>query len=212
MERLFEIKKTQIEMIQDRGYDVNKEELSLLKHDFNYFLDYLKSKNENREIVRSNLSQIYSHNGKKHLFVVFAEKSQDSKQISIEVIRNIIEKSKAAKIKELILIVEIPLSPPATKDLNLSGFKYQIFFDINLSYNPTRHVDNARHELLSQKEAEQKLKELKADVSKLLIIKSTDPIVQYYNWSVGGIVRVFREDYSISILTPKSINYRVIVA
>ena len=148
--------------------------------------------------------------GKKHLLVSFLEKSSDSKQISIEVIRELIEQAKSSKVKELVIIIEIPLSVPAKKELVSSGLNYQVFNDEDLSYNPTRHVDTPRHELLSPTEGEEKLKEMKADIGKLLIIKQSDPIVQYFNWPLGGIVRVFREDYTVSILSPKSVNYRVI--
>lgn len=209
MEHLFEIKKTQIEMIQDRGYDVKEEELALLTHDFRYFLDYLQSKTGNKG-SRSALSQVYSLNGEKYLSVNFLEKSQDSKQISIEVVRAAVEEAKNSKANEILIIIEIPLSSRADNSLVISGLGYQVFFDKDLSYNITRHVDTPRHELLTPEETEEKLKELKADITKLLIIKANDPIVQYYNWPIGRVVRIYREDYVVSILSPKSINYRVI--
>jgi DNA-directed RNA polymerase subunit H (RpoH/RPB5) len=209
MDHLFQIKKTQIEMIYDRGYDVSKEELDLLDNDLNYFTDYLRLKTGDK-ITRASLSQVYSMKGKKQLLVAYLEKSPDSKQISIEVIRSVIEQAKSLGVKELIIVIEIVLSSPAKKDLIPSGLSYQVFFDDDLCYNATRHIDTPRHELLTPTEAEEKLKELKADIGKLLIIKSTDPIVKYYNWPVEGIVRIFREDYTVSILSPKSVNYRVI--
>lgn len=204
MEQLFEMKKTQVEMVQDRGYDIPEEELQLLDMSFRQFLSV------NSEISRDELSQVYSFKGTPQLMVNYLNRSQDSKQISTEVVRLAIDQAKSLKLKELIIVIEIPLSSKAKEDLTISGLKHQVFFDKDLSYNPTRHVDSPRHELLTPTEAEEKLKELRADIGKLLIIKSTDPIVQYYNWPIGGIVRVYREDFGVSILAPKSVNYRVI--
>lgn len=209
MEHLFEIKKTQIEMVQDRGYDISQEELDLLTNDYDFFMDYLKLKT-NGTPTRTSLSQVYSSKEGKRLVVDFLEKSVDSKQISTGVTKATIEQAKAVGAKELIIIIEIQLSPTAKEDLFFSGLNYQTFYDSDLTYNPTKHVDSSRHELLSPEAKEEKLKELKADVGKLLIIKLSDPIVKYYNWPVGGIVRVLREDYAVSILAPKSVNYRVI--
>lgn len=200
MDHLFEVKKTQIQMIQDRGFEIEPDELEFLN------LEYTPE----FKVSRSALSRIYKREGKPALLVSYLEKSRDSKQISIDIVRTAIESARANKVKSLLVIIEIPLSAPAKKDLVISGLEFQIFSDQNLSYNPTRHVDTPRHELLSKEETEQKLKELKADLSKLLIIKASDPIVQYYNWPVGRVVRIYREDYGVSVLVPRMLNYRVI--
>ena len=208
MDHLFEVKKTQIEMVRDRGYTVSNYELSLLEEDFNYFVEnYDVTENFDRGL----LSEIYQKNGRNQLLVTYLEKPQDSKQMTVEAIREVIEQAKIAKVEEIIIVTQLKLSSSAEKELTLSGLNYQIFYDSDLSYNPTKHVDTPKHELLTQEEAKEKMRELKADVSKLLIMKSNDPIVRYYNWPVGGLIRIHREDFAVSILAPKSINYRIIV-
>ena len=78
-------------------------------------------------------------------------------------------------------------------------------------YSPIEHIDTPRHELLSPEETTAKLREMKTDIGRLLIIKDTDPVVRYYGWPIGGLVRIYRDDSVINILASHSINYRVIM-
>jgi DNA-directed RNA polymerase subunit H (RpoH/RPB5) len=65
---------------------------------------------------------------------------------------------------------------------------------------------------LDEAEKGAKLVEMKTDLSKLPIMKINDPIARYYGWSAGDLIEITRHDSAISILTPKTINYRVVVA
>jgi len=213
MQRLFDIKKTQVEMVRDRGYTVSDVELSILDMDIKQFTQYVNnlSKSNPKLETRSLLSQLYTLNDEPHLLIHYAGGS-GGKQVSIETIKAISSIVQKSRVKELILIADTVLSPKAKEEIaTLQPVTYQVFYDHELTYNPTMHVDTPKHELLSKAEAEAKMKELKVDMKQLLIIRQDDPIVRYYGWHAGGIVRVNRDDYTVSILSPKSINYRIIV-
>lgn len=219
MQRLFDIKKTQLEMVRDRGYTIFPAEEPILGMSISDFINYmgLLAKATPNVPLRSLLSRTYEavlpDGTKKTILVYYGGKTNmQQKQVSADVAREFISLIQKYGISEAVLIVDAPLSSTGENELaRLKLTKWQIFFDQDLTYNPVRHVDTPRHELLSPEAAELKLRELRVDRSKLLIIKIDDPVIRYYGWTSGGIVRVHRNDESVSILSPKSINYRVIV-
>lgn len=219
MQRLFDIKKTQLEMVRDRGYEISPEEEPILTMNINEFPNYINAlaAANPRAATRSLLSRSYqatlTDGSTRSMLVYYGGKADPrQKQVSAEVVREFIGLVQRYRINEAILIVDAALSSTGEKELSaLTLTKWQVFFDSELTYNPTRHVDTPRHELLSPEDAQAKLRELRVDLSKLLILKVDDPVVRYYGWTAGNLVRIHRDDQTVSILSPKSINYRVIV-
>jgi DNA-directed RNA polymerase subunit H (RpoH/RPB5) len=207
-------------MSRDRGYEISPEEEQILHTNLTGFIGYVQglAASNPRAAVRSLLSRSYlskttNQAGAPSTLLVYygGKTTQQQKQVSADVVREFIKFIQRYGINEAILIVDAPLSSTGNDELSaLKLSKWQVFFDSELTYNPTEHVDTPHHELLSSDETRAKLLELKADLSKLLIIKVDDPIVRYYGWQAGGLVRVYRNDESVSILSSKSINYRVI--
>lgn len=218
MQRLFDIKITQLQMVQDRGYPLHDDEEDILSRDFDNFVNYVnyRCQTENKS-VRNVLARIYDLQDEagrsiKRLVVFYGGKNPNQQHISVEVVRAFVGVIKQLSPTEAILIVDGPLSTAGNDQLAVvTTTAVQIFDESDLTYNPTHHVDVPRHELLSPEETKSKLIEMRADKSKLLIIKADDPIVRYYGWKPGGLVRIYRDDRAISILGGKSINYRVIV-
>ena len=218
MQRLHDIKKTQLQLVQDRNYQISPEEMAILTMSLREFVQYVNSIVISRNTsVRGALSYKYTSTTqadgtRRSMLVYYAGKMSPQKQISAEVVREFNALAQQHAVYEAILIVDAPLSSTANEELKaLTLIKHQIFNDSDLSHNPTHHVDTTRHELLSPQEKEAKLREMRTDISKLSIMRENDPICRYYGWPVGGLVRVHRDDSAISILAPKSINYRIIV-
>ncbi|CAH6420207.1 DNA-directed RNA polymerase subunit RPB5 [uncultured virus] len=217
-QRLFDIKKTQLQLVADRGYEISQEEAVILDMNIDQFITYVNTIVITRNTsVRSALSRSYLSrdeiNGvRRSMLVYYGGKTATQKQVSAEVVREFIALVQQYGIYEAILIVDASLSSTGTQELSaLTLTRWQVFFDEDLTYNPTRHVDTPRHELLSPEEREAKLREMKTDISKLPIIQYGDPVVRYYGWVPGSIIRIHRDDSALSILAPKSINYRVVV-
>lgn len=219
MQRLFDIKKTQIEMVRDRGYTISDSELAILTMNLHSFENYINDliTSHSKSNIRSLLSRSYTatlpDNTTKSMLVYYGGKNNpQQKQVSADVVRDFIGLIQKYGINEALLIVDAPLSSTGESELSsLTLTRTQVFFDHELVYNPTTHVDTPVHQLLSSEETQAKVRELKVDKSKLLILRFDDPIVRYYGWIPGNVVRVIRDDYNLSILSPKSINYRVIV-
>ena len=146
------------------------------------------------------------------LLVYYAVKSADQKQIGSAAIKGFIDTIKEKKCTEAILIVETQLSGPANSEINtIKLTRIQIFNDMELTYNPINHVDVPRHEIIPAENVNELLRQMKTDLSKVLIIRVNDPVAKMYGYRVGDLIRIHRVDDVISLLTKNSINYRVVV-
>ena len=218
MQRLFDIKKTQLEMVRDRGYDITNEE-AILTMTLEQFIGYISGlATQMNTPIRGALSRMYISRQKyddvnRNMLVYYGGKTNpQQKQVSADVVRQFIALIQSYRVFEAVIIVDAPLSSTGNDELSaLKLVRWQVFFDSDLTYNPINHVDTPWHELLPEAVAIAKLREMKVDVSKLLIIKTDDPVVRYYGWPPGGIICTHRDDSAVSVLAPKSINYRVII-
>jgi len=234
IELLLTIKKNQLRMIRDRGYDISDDlENVNNKNDFLLFLqesvENKKDKRKSEKFVYKDKQRIkpqidfrfvltnnYKHETEdKKLSVIYLGKYYSEKLDNINLddifyylktIKNIPD--------ELILIKNTNLTSHALNALEIfvktKNISYQIFNDYELFYSPIKFIDYSKHTLIPLDEEESLLKEMRVIKSKMLLIGLNDPIVKYYNWPEGRIVRIERHDLSLSILAKKSINYRVI--
>ena len=108
-----------------------------------------------------------------------------------------------------VLISNNELSADSRKSLKLLS-RTQFFLEDKLKYNPVRHVTNQEHILLSPEEVADLEKELKLDKSRFPDIKVDNPVVEYYGWEQGDVIKVIRIERHVSILAKKSLNYRII--
>jgi DNA-directed RNA polymerase subunit H (RpoH/RPB5) len=218
MQKLFDIKKTQLEMIKDRGYPLGDEE-QILKMDLLSFESYYRELGEKAKVLnRTLMNRFYDieENGvitSRALVYYGAKTDSTQKQIPASVVREFVSYVHTYGVTEAILIIDLNLSSTGNETLSkLTTVKWQKFNDSELISNPTKHMDASRHVLLSHKEKTEALSRMKTTISGLPLIKVDDPIAKYYNWPVGGLVKIYRNDQSLSILAPESIAYRSIVS
>lgn len=220
MQQLLDIKKTQLEMVVDRGYQIDPKEQEIFNMSVEEFSRYLAALVEQMKpvIPKTALSRSYLSRdlveGKQRAMLVYygGKTSLQQKQVSADVVRAFITLIQKYHIYEAVLIVDAPISTTGMEELSaLKLVKWQVFRDKDLTYNPTRHIDVPLHVRLTEEEARVKLIEMKTDISKLPLLKPHDPIVQYYGWSVGDVIMIHRDDSFISILVSKSVTYRVVV-
>lgn len=215
-QRLFDIKKTQLELVIDRGYEITSDERNIFNMNIGQFNNYVNEIVISRNTsVRSALSRSYESldkSNKRTMLVYYGSKTSSHKQVSAEVVREFVALATRYGVYEAILIVDAPISSTGNDSLStLKLTRWQVFYDIDLTYNPTRHIDTPRHVLLSPEERDAKIREMKTGLSGLPIIQLDDPVVRYYGWPPGSLIRIYRDDSALSILAPKSINYRVVI-
>lgn len=235
---LLDIKRTQIEMMDARGYQINDDEKEILREDYTLldFANYLKRLKENNPQIK-NLRELLSEDYFKYVvvdgedvlvrsYVHYISKIPNNTTISKQQIESIKAKLKSfiydgreyPRVSEYILIINANISPQAMEVLpTLSGdfndqerFVYQIFKDEELYFNPNKHVDSAIHELIPRNEMKAKLAELKVKESQLPLISINDPIIKFYGYEIGDLIRVHRDDSFIGVLSNKSVNYRIV--
>lgn len=263
--RFYDIKKTELEMIQDRGYLITEIEANALglneneEEYFDNFIDYLTilSKNndptnkqywtdrglyvkdmDNWDIVYDNLKTLGTKLEKNRLegnehrllwhnywnknltkcLLIYHVYQQGGSQTSLDTvstfelllqnIRKITIKGNPVEVNS-ILVVTLPPGTDAGKILkNIPRF--QLFFENELTHNPIKHIDNQKYVIVPKEEVKSLLEKLKVDKSKLPIAKLSDASIKYYGCNVGDIIKIYRTDRYVSILSPKSLNYRVV--
>ena len=90
-----------------------------------------------------------------------------------------------------------PAANTSLIDLN-NLYDLQIFDVEELVHNKTEHSLVPKHELLTIEEANNLLKQYKVKLTQLPHIKVNDPIIKYYGWKKGRIVRIIRKSGEIT--------------
>ena len=149
-----------------------------------------------------------------NIYIMFAIQDPNTKSTGLAVIKDFIER--ISDYKSAILIVDNDLSTEAKSLIDLHQKqkvkKIQIFFTTELLFCVIDHIDTPKHVLMSEKEKKEFKQDFKiTDYKNMPYIKSSDPVVKFYGWEAGNIVKIYRNDYYLDILTPETISYRYIV-
>ncbi len=229
LEKLLNAKKNEIKIMKLRGFDTSSQD-KFSNMEVSDFYDYYKQikqvrKEQNeRSILFAIYPKLSDPSYKIMAYYGTVSKQSNTPKVNIDVAKNISGlinngyafdnngKQEVIKISEAIVILSHPFNSPSKTIIEESINKpIIVFLEDELMFNPNEHADVPRHELLSPTETANKLKELNIDKSKLIIIKSTDPIVKFHGWKVGDVIRIHRNDKSVNLLSSNSINYRLIV-
>lgn len=226
MQSLFDIKKTQLELVMDRGYYLPAEEAPILSMNLKEFITYVKDLADPERTgtvglskARASLARIYTNAPPesdtphtKTMLVYYGGKTNSSqKLISADVIRAFIGKTQTYRVTEAILIVDSPISSTGNEDLSaLRQTQWDVFYDDELAYNPSRHVDVPLHVRLPPEEAVAVMAAMRVKPSQILIMRKSDPIAKYYGWVPGDLIRITRSDIGVSVLAPITIAYRIV--
>jgi DNA-directed RNA polymerase I, II, and III subunit RPABC1 len=217
LDRLFSIKKTQIELVKDRGFDVGEEEIMLTWNTTN-FIKYLQIQmqetNKKPRYILSNIYQASNPEDTRLFLAFYGTKQEGMVQLGREVINEFYKIATDNDVTDAIIIIDVELSTSAKETIkNIKNINLQIFKDEDLTYNPSKHIRSPKYELLDPAVAKNKLLEMKTDVTGLPLFVISDPIVKYYGWKVGDVIKIYRDDsYLVNYLSPKSINYRLIIS
>lgn len=104
----------------------------------------------------------------------------DDDKVGVKFARIVIEKSQ----RNHIIVVSLEGATPFTRK-ECDGHSIQFMMAKDLCFNVTKHSLVPKHEVVEQPPG-------KLSKDQLPRILDTDPIVQYYNWPIGTIVRVWR--------------------
>ena len=211
---LFKVKKTQLQMVRDRGFNIELEE-PLFSYRVSDFLDqYTRIAEESGVPFKSALSGLYQDaTGNNNIYVYYPETAKDAKQLGKGQITDVIKlMSGYSGLTNIIIISQLPLSGEARKAFeSLPALHMEHFLYDDLTYNPTEHYLTPRHEVLSEEAAREYLQRNKMKFTQLREFSIYDPIARYFGVRPGQIVRVHRINLGADSLAGKSIAHRAAV-
>jgi len=193
----YKVRKTTIEMLEDRGYNVSTEDKNLSYNDF-----------ANR--LEENMINIVAHhklNENKMVYVSYILESKTFSKKDLTNLKTFIDDNYPLKDMSVIVITHDKPTPQIAKELQNDEFRsYEIFLTKNLMINITHHEIVPKHILLSEEEANKVLDEFDANRSQLPRLLVTDPVAKYYGMKSGDICKIVRH----SPMTGESFYYRMV--
>ena len=196
--RLYKVWKTLNEMMEDRGYEKNKN-ANMNKEEF--IQEFSK---------QAKLNGVFSKidpNNPDNVFRTYYEYNPDPK-LNMDTIKNLVEFMKSFnKINSGILISAGKLTQQAKlriMEIN-THIPVETFSIGELVVNITKHVLVPKHILLKPEEKDQLLKRYRIKPSQLPKIYITDPVAKYLGLKRGDVVKIVR----FSETAGKYITYRI---
>lgn len=194
LNELLRIRKTVIELIEDRGFFVQDVIKNISEHDFKIMYE------------NSNIN-IHIKYKDKEIYIYFDIGSKNFGKNDLKVqVNNIINLTENANVLILLILKDKPNSA-ILKELNNPKYNNtEIFERKNLLFNITKHILVPKHIILSEEEKNEVLKKFNANKEQLPKIYNTDPIAKYYGMKVGMVCKIIRK----SKTTGQSIAYRTV--
>jgi DNA-directed RNA polymerase subunit H (RpoH/RPB5) len=202
-ERLFEIKKESLKLLEEQGFDIEHERVlfEYTLDDFKkYYVDILPTQDENPIVdflkkedinnTRSYMSNIYNSNRSEDNKVIVYFGLSSEKKVSEADIAYFCRMIQHFEVTNAILITEVPLSSAAESlctefvpcRAKKNGKKYgcfiQHFEDNELFFNPSEHSFVPVHRLLSEEEIDELIKVEKIRPTQLPQMSALDPIAK----------------------------------
>jgi len=180
---LFKVRKTVLEMLEDRHYIIPKEEVI----DFDEFCIKYKNKNIN----------IYIDSGSEELGKVYVYFHNETKTLSKSELKNILNKTiehyEDDNIRLIILLKEKGIGS-ILKEITKEEYKnVEIFMNKNMIFNITHHQLVPQHIVLNDKEIEELLEKYSTTLNKLPKLPRTDPIAKYYGMKPNQVCKIIRK-------------------
>ena len=225
--RYYTVKRTQIEMLYDRGYDVSAD-MPFMEMDIDQFIQYSNDVVNGGQAINEALSSVYTkQNGETNstAIVIFLHKDARKTTVSKEIVTKFSDDIRVQASKyttpriEIIIIVDSGFSSEAEKVLKAldgtvfddSVLRLQIFKETMLTYNPTKFIDYRVHEFIEKEEADAIIKKMGVSIRELPALKEDDPVCAYFGWRKGSLIRIYRDD-PLDIAGAKHIYYRSVIA
>ena len=187
---------TCLEMITDRSYTYDEVYNKLDEEEFRY-------------LIRKNQLNIIANNNDKTIYIKFLLSLKVKSATIKELIQHITSKTTNSKDLEMIFVLK---SKPNTslkklEKLNKVG-DLQIMWIKHLQFNLTKHMFVPKHIKLNDDEKKIIIDKYRLySKQQLPLILKEDPVVRYYNFKKGDILKI---EGSIASLNPNYINYRVV--
>lgn len=191
------VRKTTLEMLEDRGFVISDNDKNL------QYEDFVNKLEENAIDIVAN----YRNSDVKMAYVSFVLEGKSFSKKDLVNLKSMIDEEYSTKDMTIIVIVQDKPTPQIAKELLNDEYKnYEVFLMKNLMFNITHHEIVPRHVLLSEEEAEKVMDIFQAKKVQLPRLLTTDPVAKYYGMKVGDVCKIIRQ----SPMTGESFYYRVL--
>jgi DNA-directed RNA polymerase I, II, and III subunit RPABC1 len=179
----FRVRKTSIEMLEDRGYEVSDEDKNMNYEDFTNRLE------ENA----IQLIAVYRSNPIKMAYVAFILDAKSFSKKDLVTLKATMDEKYVAN-EVTVIIVQDKQTPQIAKELQNDEYKlYEIFSMKNLMFNITHHEIVPKHILLTHEEVDLILKKYQTTRAQLPKLLTTDPVAKYYGMKAGDVCKIIRQ-------------------
>jgi len=192
----FRVRKTTMEMLEDRGYEVSEEDKNMNYEDFTNRLE------------ENSIQLIATHrmNPVKMVYVAFILDAKSFSKKDLVALKALMDEKYPTN-EVTVIIVQDKQTPQIAKELLNDEYKlYEIFSMKNLMFNITHHEIVPQHILLTQEEADMILKQYQTTRTQLPKLLTTDPVAKYYGMKAGDVCKIIRQ----SPMTGESYYYRIL--
>jgi len=197
--RLFQVRRTIIQMVVDRGYLVSQALKDETMEDFKQTWNNNPSRENLLLLLRK------KEDLTEQLFVFFPE----DEKVGVKPIRNYCIKMQEQSVQRAIMVVRVGMSSFAKQALAEMApkFKLEQFTETELMVNITEHQLVPKHIKLSVAEKKKSLLEkYKMKESQLPRIQLNDPVARYYGLERGEVVKIIRPSETAG----KYVTYRLV--
>ncbi|KDD73219.1 RNA polymerase Rpb5 [Helicosporidium sp. ATCC 50920] len=184
LSRLFNIRKTCLELLRDRNYLISQD-------DFDMSLDQFRDK-FGEEPRKEDLTLLApkQDDPTDQLFIFFPEEAK----VGVKTIKLLAERMRQEGVQRAIMVVAVNMTPFAKQCLQEMQPKYfiELFKEEELLINITKHVLVPEHRTLTAEEKKTLLARYKVSETQLPRIQFSDPVARYYGVQRGQVVRIVR--------------------
>ena len=214
----FRVRKTVLEMLDDRGYDTGNVEL---EEDFDVFKARFEENGPMNIITytkQSKVDELGPDAKVEPIYVHFMTK--DSGKIDKEFITRIVrfmdEWSTKSKEEEdcapltnaIIVACETQITSVTKKNMaEITPFRIEVFDQRTLLFNITKHEMVPKHSIITKEDKAALLKKYRINDSQLPKIMVDDPVARYYGARKGDVIKIIRP----SDTAGRYVTYRVTV-
>lgn len=218
--KIFITKRTQVEMIGDRGYLVPEDEIAMFLEHPNalqptpeLFMEFVQRyiPEGGKTFAREEMSHTYKDENDKSIYVYFAPQIIKDKQ-GVSVVSTFIENLTEVGADVGIIITNEGFTPDAKKLLDaLTKPIIQVFYDFQLYANPTYHNLVPKHTKLSEDQRRILLTKYKIQPRQITGMSMEDPITRYYGWLPNDLIKIDRINISTTkTMIRSSTAYRIV--